>query len=200
MSRSRYVYLSVLLASTFMSPAAAMDQTLILPDYDFSLDTHTYTPTPKPAPLSNSFKTAGVCFLGYGDCGNAGFSSLKSDDDYKVDAVAQCKNEGFFVTSCSLPSYPTGVCPYNNAYFAKCVENKQRACKENGYTETSCANGKVVDTTCSYDANYKKCKCDPCSGYDYTYAQANAQGYVPDGSCLSYSESKYKRKENLVFL
>ena len=22
----------------------------------------------------------------------------------------------------------------------------------------------VVDTTCSYDANYKKCKCNPCSG------------------------------------
>ena len=36
----------------------------------------------------------------------------------------------------------------------------------------------------------------PCSGYDYTYAQATALGYVPDGSCLSCSETKYKRKEN----
>ena len=40
MSRSCNFYLSILLASTFMSPAAAMDQTLTLPDYDFSLDTH----------------------------------------------------------------------------------------------------------------------------------------------------------------
>ena len=99
MSRHCYVYLSVLLTSTFMSLAAAMDQTLTLPDYDFSLDTHTYTPTPKPAPLSNSFKTAGVCFLGYGDCGNAGFLNKGSssgggsggeNEDFKIDTVQQC--------------------------------------------------------------------------------------------------------------
>ena len=162
--------------------------------------TLTYTPEPKPAfqfeQTDKAFKTAAVCFLGAENCGDARFSSLEGDDDYKVDTVQQCKNEGYSVTSCSLPAYPSGQCPYNSAYFAKCVEDRPRACKEAGFTETSCASGTVVEATCSFDANYKKCKCDPCSGYDYTYAQASAQGYVPDGSCLSCSETKYKRKEN----
>ena len=90
----------------------------------------------------------------------------------------------------------SGQCPYNDKYFAKCVEDRPRACNETGFTEAQCSSGMVVDTTCSYDANYKKCKCNPCSGYTYTYAQATAQGYVADGSCLSCSETKYKRKEN----
>ena len=94
MSRSCNFYLSALLASTFMSPAVAMDATLAFPDYDFSLDTHTYTPTPKPAPLSNSFKTAGVCFLGYGDCGNEiSYGKGGNNKDYTVDTVAQCKTK-----------------------------------------------------------------------------------------------------------
>ena len=162
--------------------------------------TLTYTPEPKPAfqfeQTDKAFKTAAVCFLGAENCGDAGFGSMGGDDGYKVDTVQQCGNEGYSVTSCSLPAYPSGQCPYNSAYFAKCVEDRPRACKEAGFTETSCASGTVVEATCSFDANYKKCKCDPCSGYDYTYAQASAQGYVPDGSCLSCSETKYKRKEN----
>ena len=166
----------------------------------FPTHTHTYTPEPKPAfqfeQTDKAFKTAAVCFLGAENCGDAGFGSMGGDDGYKVDTVQQCGNEGYSVTSCSLPAYPSGQCPYNSAYFAKCVEDRPRACKEAGFTETSCASGTVVEATCSFDANYKKCKCDPCSGYDYTYAQATAQGYVPDGSCLSCSETKYKRKEN----
>ena len=162
--------------------------------------THTYTPEPKPAfqfeHPDKAFKTAAVCFLGAENCGDAGFGSMGGDDGYKVDTVQQCGNEGYSVTSCSLPAYPSGQCPYNSAYFAKCVEDRPRACKEAGFTETSCASGTVVEAPCSFDANYKKCKCDPCSGYDYTYAQATAQGFVPDGSCLSCSETKYKRKEN----
>ena len=162
--------------------------------------THTYTPEPKPAfqfeQPDKAYKTAAVCFLGAENCGDAGFGSMGGDDGYKVDTVQQCGNEGYSVTSCSLPAYPSGQCPYNSAYFAKCVEDRPRACKEAGFTETSCASGTVVEATCSFDANYKKCKCDPCSGYDYTYAQASAQGYVPDGSCSSCSETKYKRKEN----
>ena len=184
MSYSRCLSLSALLASTFIMPTAAMDLTSA-PLNGFPTHTHTYTPVPEPASLANSYKTAAVCFLGAGDCGDARFSSLDGDDDYKVDTVQQCKNEGYSVTSCSLPAYPSGQCPYNGTYFAKCVEDRPRACKEAGFTETSCASGTVVEATCSFDANYKKCKCDPCSGYGYTYAQATAQGYVPDGSSLS---------------
>ena len=165
---------------------------------DFSSQSHTHTTPIELEPISSSsgLKLASVCFLGYGDCGDGGFDSIDGDDGYVVDTAKQCQNEGYSVTACSLPSYTSGQCPYNNKYFAKCVEDRPRACKETGFTQTQCSSGMVVDTTCSYDANYKKCKCNPCSGYTYTYAQATAQGYVADGSCLSCSEAKYKRKEN----
>ena len=163
---------------------------------EFNSHTHTTPIELKPISSSSGIKLAAVCFLGYGDCGDGGFDSIDGDDGYIVDTEKQCQNEGYTITSCSLPSYPSGQCPYNDKYFAKCVEDRPRACKETGFTETQCPAGMVVDTTCSYDANYKKCKCNPCAGYDYTYAQATAQGYVTDGSCKSCSETKYKRKEN----
>ena len=94
----------------------------------FPTHTHTYTPEPKPAfqfeQTDKAFKTAAVCFLGAGDCGDAGFGSMGGDDGYKVDTVQQCGNEGYSVTSCSLPAYPSGQCPYNSAYFAKCAEDR----------------------------------------------------------------------------
>ena len=170
--------------------------TLALAAPDFISHTHTTPIELKSISSSSGLKLAGVCFLGYGDCSDGGFGSIDRDDGYTVDTEKQCQNEGYTITSCSLPSYPSGQCPYNDQYFAKCVEDRPRACNETGFTETQCSSGMVVDTTCSYDANYKKCKCDPCSGYDYTYAQATAQGYVADGSCQSCSETKYKRKEN----
>ena len=141
--------------------------------------THTHISTPKPEPafsfidMSRSFKTAAVCFLGAGDCGDARFSSLEGDDDYKVDTVQQCKNEGYSVTSCSLPAYPSGQCPYNSAYFAKCVEDRPRACKEAGFAETSCPSGYITDRTCPYDSSYITCKENPCSGYSSCECGAN---------------------------
>ena len=183
-------------ATLFLVPAISY----AAPDF---IITHTYT-TPielesvSYADMGHTYKTAAICFLGSGDCDpNAGFSSGgRNDGGYQIDTAQQCRNEGYTVTSCSLPAYPSGQCPYNDGYFAKCVEDKPRACEETGFGETDCAAGTVIEATCSYDANYKKCKCDPCNGYDYTYEQATAQGYITDGSCQSCSETKYKRKEN----
>ena len=142
-------------------------------------------------------RLAGVCFLGFGNCGTeVGYDGV--DIDFAIDTVNQCKNEGYTITSCESPSYLSGApCPYNSLYYAKCSEDKGKACTEAGYFLT-CSDGYVADNsqTCPYDTIYTKCKCDPCSGYDYTEEQANAQGYVPDGSCLSCSETKYKRKNN----
>ncbi len=160
--------------------------------------THTHISTPKPEPafsfidMSRSFKTAAVCFLGAGDCGDARFSSLEGDDDYKVDTVQQCKNEGYSVTSCSLPAYPSGQCPYNSAYFAKCVEDRPRACKEAGFTETSCPSGYITDRTCPYDSSYITCKENPCSGYSSCECGAAAGASI----CYSGSTAKYSACEN----
>ena len=69
-------------------------------------------------------------------------------------------------------------------------------CIEDGY-KNSCEDGKILDPgqVCSYNSAYKKCECNPCDGYEYSYAQATEQGYEPDGeACSSCGTKKYKRK------
>lgn len=196
MSYSRCLSLSALLASTFITPVAAMDLTLLSPDNNAILEyTHTNTPVPEPASSSFSYKTAAVCFLGFGECGDGSFS--KSDEDFTVDTVKQCQNEGYTITSCAAPQYPSGQCPYNSNYYASCKDDTARACKEAGY-DTSCNDGYIKDSSqiCPYNSSYYKCKCNPCDGYTYTQAQATADGYVADGSCNSCGTTKYKRKNN----
>ena len=83
----------------------------------FDTHTHTSTPSADPAPLlspfphfptfadlGNSYKTAGVCFIGFGNCGDEGFyhkgsSSVSGggttgSDNFEIDTAQQCKNEG----------------------------------------------------------------------------------------------------------
>ena len=173
-----------------------MDLTLLSPDNNAILEyTHTNTPVPEPASSSFSYKTAAVCFLGFGECGDGSFS--KSDEDFTVDTVKQCQNEGYTITSCAAPQYPSGQCPYNSNYYASCKDDTARACKEAGY-DTSCNDGYIKDSSqiCPYNSSYYKCKCNPCDGYAYTLAQATADGYVADGSCNSCGTTKYKRKNN----
>ena len=115
--------------------------------------TLTYTPEPKPAfqfeQLDKAYKTAGVCFLGVGDCDpNVGFGKA---DDYKIDTEAQCKNEGFSKQNCNSVQTIDGVCPYNAAYGkgCKCASNL-----------VSCPAGQVgVGDSCG--GKYASCKCDP---------------------------------------
>ena len=164
--------------------------------------THTHISTPKPEPafsfidMSRSFKTAAVCFLGTGDCGDARFSSLDGED-YTRPTSELCIEAGYATTSCALPNYLYDRCPDNDAYYRSCREDKVRACKEAGYV-LSCDDGYILDNIqlCPYDSSYKKCKCNPCDDYAYTYAQATASGYVTDGSCNSCGTIRYKRKEN----
>ena len=57
----------------------------------FPTHAHTYTPEPKPAfqfeQTDKAFKTAAVCFLGFGDCDpNVGFGSKGGDGVYDVDS------------------------------------------------------------------------------------------------------------------
>ena len=115
--------------------------------------THKSTPQPEPASslidMSRSYKTAGICFLGVGDCDpNVGFGK---GDDYKIDTEAQCKNEGFSKQNCNSVQTIDGVCPYNAAYGkgCKCASNL-----------VSCPAGQVgVGESCG--GKYAFCKCDP---------------------------------------
>ena len=193
MSCSRCLYLSALLASVFVSPAAALNSTMILSDNDFTLKyTHTNTPVPKPASsfadMSRSYKTAGVCFLGVGDCGGAaGYDSSSSgagsaNDDFYIDTSNQCLNEGFVRQNCNSVQAIDGVCPYNSAYGlgCKCLPDL-----------ISCPAGQVgVGESC--DEMYASCECDPalvsCS------AKENGTGASCGGryeSCVCKPEYQY---------
>ena len=193
MSCSRCLYLSALLASVFVSPAAALNSTMILSDNDFTLKyTHTNTPVPKPASsfadMSRSYKTAGVCFLGVGDCGGAaGYDSSSSgagssNDDFYIDTSNQCLNEGFVRQNCNSVQTIDGVCPYNSAYGlgCKCLPDL-----------ISCPAGQVgVGESC--DEMYASCECDPalvaCS------AKENGTGAECGGryeSCVCKPEYQY---------
>ena len=117
------------------------------------LPTHTGTPEPKPAfqfeQLDKAYKTAGVCFLGVGDCDpGAGFSR---GDDYSVDTEVQCLNAGYTKQNCNSLQTIDTPCPYNAEFGlgCKCVSNL-----------VSCPAGQVgVGDSCN--GQYQSCQCDP---------------------------------------
>ena len=156
------------------------------------LPTHTGTPEPKPAfqfeQLDKAYQTAGVCFLGVGDCGGAaGYDSSSSgagsaNDDFYIDTSNQCLNEGFVRQNCNSVQTIDGVCPYNSAYGlgCKCLPDL-----------ISCPAGQVgVGESC--DEMYASCECDPalvsCS------AKENGTGASCGGryeSCVCKPEYQY---------
>ena len=117
------------------------------------LPTHTGTPEPKPAfqfeQLDKAYKTAGVCFLGVGDCDpGAGFSR---GDDYSVDTEVQCLNAGYTKQNCNSLQTIDTPCPYNAEFGlgCKCVSNL-----------VSCPAGQVgVGDSCNGPANATQLWC-----------------------------------------
>ena len=154
--------------------------------------TLTYTPEPKPAfqfeQPDKAYKTAGVCFLGVGDCGGAaGYDSSSSgtgsaNDDFYIDTSNQCLNEGFVRQNCNSVQTIDGVCPYNSAYGLGCK------CRPD---LISCPAGQIgVGESC--DEMYASCECDPalvaCS------AKENGTGASCGGryeSCVCKPEYQY---------
>ena len=160
---------------------------------DFPSHTHTYTPI-ELKPISDipaSLKLASVCFLGAGDCGDAGFNTV-GGEDYTRPTSELCIEAGYATTSCALPNYLYDRCPDNDAYYRSCREDKARACKEAGFTETSCPSGYITDRTCPYDSSYITCKENPCSGYSTCECGAAAGASI----CYSGSTAKYSACEN----
>ena len=201
MSDIRYFSASALLSLTLFSAPSALALTYSDISASNLINTHTYTSTPSTksatsfAQLDKSYKLAGVCFLGTGQCSDISFG--KGDDDYELDEDTLCQNEGYNITSCTIPFYLYEQCPYSSKYYKSCKKDADKACKDAGYV-SSCPDGYVKDETqvCPYSDSYYKCKCNPCNGYTYTLTEATAQGYVTDGSCNSCGTTKYKRKEN----
>ena len=115
--------------------------------------THTYTPEPKPAfqfeQPDKAYKTAGICFLGVGDCDpNVGFD--KGDDYYLYDRK-RCWKEGYCFQNCSVLEEIDAVCPYKSTF--------GRGCKCSSKL-VSCPAGQVgVGDSC--DGKYLSCQCDP---------------------------------------
>ena len=159
--------------------------------------THTSTPEPKPAfqfeQLDKAYKTAGVCFLGVGDCGSeSNYATGGSGESYDMDTVRQCQNEGF-VSSCASGWRPLvgGDCPYNPNYKTCC----QSACPAN--SSPDCTGEDVGEDGCGYTC--KKCCSDTCpsGSKNYTGSVAsttecgttcyNCNSACPSGSSTSYS-------------
>ena len=129
--------------------------------------THTSTPEPKPAfqfeQLDKAYKTAGVCFLGVGDCGSeSNYATGGSGESYDMDTVRQCQNEGF-VSSCASGWRPLvgGDCPYNPNYKTCC----QSACPAN--SSPDCTGEDVGEDGCGYTC--KKCCSDTCPSGSKNY-------------------------------
>ena len=167
----------------------------MLPNGAIAYDIPTLTHTPKLEPtfeftqLDKAYKTAGVCFLGIGDCApSAGFDSTPSagsggsDESFDLDTTSQCLNEGFTPQSCNSVQTIDGVCPYNSAYGRGCK------CKPG---LISCPAGQVgVGESCN--GMYASCVCDPnlktCS------AKEDGQGAECGGkyeSCVCKPEYQY---------
>ena len=111
-----------------------------------------------------------------------------------IDPDTWCRGNGYNVTSCTLPKYLSGKCPHSSTLYKSCETDNARACREAGYS-AECETGKIKDKACPYDSSYGTCICNPCAGFTYTAAEANAQGYVPGEVCNSCGTMKYKRSE-----
>lgn len=121
-------------------------------------------------------------------------TTVASDYNYCIDA-------GYTIKSCP-EGYALNIkerCPFgiDSPLYKKCYSLAE-LCQDKGY-KLSCPEGyePSLKDYCPYDSVYIKCKCAQCLGYDYNEAEANADGYVPDGEpCLSCITPKYKRKIN----
>ena len=150
MSYSRFLLASALVPAAFFAFPSSPEAAALSHGHASAADcTHTHTSTLSAEPASrfidmaHSYKTAAVCFFGYGDC--------DTNEDYEIDPELQCLNEGFSKQNCNSVQTIDGVCPYHSAYGlgCKCVSNL-----------ITCPAGQVgVGESC--DGQYASCQCDP---------------------------------------
>ena len=150
MSYSRFLLASALVPAALFAFPSSPEAAALSHGHASTADcTHTHTSTLSAEPASRfidmnrAFKTAAVCFFGYGDC--------DTNEDYEIDPELQCLNEGFSKQNCNSVQTIDGVCPYHSAYGlgCKCVSNL-----------ITCPTGQVgVGESCG--GKYASCQCDP---------------------------------------
>ena len=76
----------------------------------------------------------------------------------KCNAEQWCKNNGYTITSCTIPQYVDTQCPNGKAFYKQCKTDNPRGCRDTGYVN-SCSSGRLYATSnrCPYDSSYGKC-------------------------------------------
>lgn len=172
------------------------------PSYLITHDTHNNAGIElKPLSKTNSsYIVAAATFLPDWDEPFSGFND--SNVDFNEEKLTEnriftkCILKGYNRTSCTSGYLPQNFCPDSELYFHSCKSTAE-ICREKGYAD-NCQNGYVKDNAslCPENSAYSKCMADPCEGFDYTLAEASADGYTITASCLSGTEEKYQRTES----
>ncbi|MDY4840772.1 MAG: hypothetical protein SO314_00185, partial [Alphaproteobacteria bacterium] len=109
-----------------------------------------------------------------------------SRDDYylKCDAQTWCKQNGYDITSCSIPQYFSEQCPNGEELYKSCQTDNARACTELGYTNTCPSGQKLKNTSgrCAYDSSYGTC-CTPSDCPAYTSLTSSSYGTNGTDGC-----------------
>ena len=160
--------------------------------------THTYTPEPKPAfqfeQPDKAFKTAGICFLGAGDCDpNVGFG--KGDDYYLYDRK-RCWKEGYYYQNCSILEEVDDVCPYKSTFGRGCkCSSKLVSCPAGQVGVGDSCGGKYTGCSCPSGVSAGNYGCEeyygsPCSGICKKAYEDNCHNRIDNNSAL-YGCMKY---------
>ena len=103
---------------------------------------------------------------------------------FKCSKSQWCKENGYNITSCSVPQYLSEQCPNGEALYKSCQTDNARACKELGYTNTCPSEQKLKNTSgrCSYDSSYGTC-CTPSGCPSYTSLTSSSYGTNGTDGC-----------------
>ncbi len=129
MSDTRFIFATALLSSVcFSAQALALTMSDVAASNLIHTDTYTSTPSAEPAAsfaqLDKTYKLAGVCFLGHGDCGGAGGGEYDSfGEGLDVPGSYLCQNAGYKTCSAGQIGNPATVCPDDENYFKECKCN-----------------------------------------------------------------------------
>ena len=107
------------------------------------------------------------------------------DDHYlKCDAQTWCKQNGYNITTCSIPQYVNEPCPSYNSLYKDCKTDNARACQDTGYVNTCPSGQKLKNTSgrCSYDSSYGTC-CTPSGCPAYTSLTSSSYGTNGTDGC-----------------